>query len=137
LYGLTTRNFFDIYFLHKIDSELNSQFNRFDFCPYTLNLLKNFSTPRLDDEGLTRIILNKEIFKNIVDLYRKSPIELAIQYSKNPQSLSEGEISRLCWEAETDERKILENTIPSNDPIFQKMNKRLSMNAKNGFKIYL
>lgn len=80
---------------------------------------------------------NQEIFKEIVELYRKSPMELAIQYSKNPKSLSEGEISRLCWEAETDERKILENTVPPNDPIFQLIDQRLSAKMKNGFKIFL
>lgn len=137
LYGLTTRDFFDIYFLHKINSELNSQFNRFDFCPYSLNLLKKFSTPKLDDEGLTRITFNEEIFKEIIKLYRKSPMELAIQYTKNKKSLTKGELDRLCWEAEADERKILENTLLNNDSILQKIDQRLSAEIKNGYKIFL
>ena len=48
-------------------------------------------------------------------------MELVIQYSQIPKSLTEGELDRLCWEAETDERKIFENNIPSEDPIFNKL----------------
>ena len=94
-----------------------------------------------DYDGLKRLHTDyapdPEIFKEIVELYKKSSMELAIQYTENPKSLTEGEFSRLWWEAEKDERKLLENIVPPNDKIFQRIDQRLSTKTEKGFNIYL
>ncbi|QEE14788.2 leucine-rich repeat domain-containing protein [Promethearchaeum syntrophicum] len=73
--------------------------------------------------------------EELYNYYRKSPSQLAQQYSDNLKSLTSDEEERLGWEAGHREREILELKLPPNDPILAKINKRLSISLKNGLKI--
>lgn len=64
------------------------------------------------------------------DYYKKSPIQLALEYSKNPNSLNVDEKERLAWEGGFREREILElgeSKILTTDSILLEINKRLKV----------
>jgi len=71
----------------------------------------------------------------LYDYYKRNKFELAYQYRDDPRSLSEDEIERLLTECDHEVLKILENSVPSNDPILLKMIEKFSIRTKKGFKI--
>ncbi len=77
--------------------------------------------------------------ENLYEFYKKSPLQLAQQYTADPKSLTNDEKERLAWEAGLTERTILENAtnIPKNDSLIQKITRRLSFGDDTISKIPL
>ncbi len=72
----------------------------------------------------------------LLEFYKKSPTELALQYRTNPKSLPKDQIERLIHEADPDTLKILEDdehsNLSSNDPVVDKISRKFAVRTKNG-----
>ncbi|QEE15434.2 hypothetical protein DSAG12_01259 [Promethearchaeum syntrophicum] len=117
--------------LHGINDRFFKQF-----------LSKAMPTVNLCPKGLEIIKKYNPSYYNLIEIvneakkfYKKSSHELAQQYVSNPQSLNEGEIERLIWEANFDDRKLLENVVSANDSVLQKISQRLEIPLNSDFSL--
>lgn len=86
-------------------------------------------------KSLEKELIIPEKVDLLYDYNKRNIYELANQYRDGNKSLSEDEIERLLNEANHEVLKILENSVPSNDPILLKMIEKFSIRTKKGFKI--
>ncbi len=82
-----------------------------------------YGTLKLSNTGM-RLIKQKD-HRAIFDFYRKTPLTLAEQYIKDPDSLTLSEKKRLVYESGIKERQMLERNMKPSDPILRQINKRL------------
>ena len=75
--------------------------------------------------------------EELLEYYRRSPKQLALDYISDPNSLTKDELERLIYEIDKKDEKILENSLPVDDPVLNKILERDSLELSNGFKIYL
>lgn len=80
---------------------------------------------------------NPRIFidENVPELYAyfKTPIiELAHQYINNPEKFPPDQIERLIHEADHIIRKILENSLPANNPVILKISQKIAFKSPTG-----
>jgi len=75
-------------------------------------------------------------YDEILEYYFKTPEQLALDYVSNPHSLTVDDQTRLIHEVEKREIKILENSLPVDDPILRKIIERESHKLSNGSKIF-
>ncbi|MHA1719360.1 MAG: hypothetical protein ACTSWX_00680, partial [Promethearchaeota archaeon] len=76
-----------------------------------------------------------EIRNEAKKFYQKSSHDLAQQYVSDRESLNEDEIERLVWEADLDDRKLLENNVSKNDPVIIEISKRLKIPLNSNFSL--
>ena len=75
--------------------------------------------------------------EELLEYYRRSPKQLALDYISDPNSLTKDELERLIYEIDKKDEKILENSLPVDEPVLNKILERDSLELSNGFKIYL
>ena len=73
--------------------------------------------------------------ESLAEYYSKSTIELAIQYCKNPDSLTSSEYKRLQWEAGRNEQELLEKHFGPENQILKEINKRMKIRLPSGYKL--
>ncbi len=77
-----------------------------------------------------------EKIDRLLEFYKKSPAELALEYRSNPKSLSKVKIERLIHEGDPYILKILEDdeysTLSPDDPIITQISKKFIVKTKNG-----
>lgn len=117
--------------LHGIDEQfLKRMLNRIHFqfkllCPRGIKIFKD-----LHPSNVSSKIINEAI-----NFYKKSSHELAQQYVTDSKSLNEGEIERLIWEADLDDRKLLENNISPNDSVLTEISQRLKILLNSDYSL--
>ena len=77
----------------------------------------------------------EEILKELIEYYKKSPRQLALQHADDQNALTDEEKERLAYEGGWKEREILELKVPPNDSILEEITKCLIIVFPNGFKI--
>ena len=77
-----------------------------------------------------------EKIDRLLEFYKKSPTELALEYRSNPKSLSKDQIERLIHEGDPYILKILEDdkysTLLPDDPVIAQISKKFIIRTKNG-----
>ena len=96
---------------------------------------EDYIMDRLYIKSLEKDLIIPEKVDLLYDYYKRNKFELAYQYRDDPRSLSEDEIEKLLSEGNHEVLKILENSVPSNDPILLKMIEKFAIRTKKGFKI--
>jgi hypothetical protein len=66
---------------------------------------------------------DKEVLKQLAEYYSKSPMELAQQFLKDPDSLTE----RLWWKAQEEESALLKTKLPEDHPLMRKIKEHLKI----------
>jgi len=79
---------------------------------------------------------NLLVINQLQDYYRKTTTELIQQFISNPDSINEGELERIIWEANIQDRNALELNFPSDNVVIQKINKRLKFALHSGHFIF-
>ncbi len=112
--------------------------NLFDFAPQG----KKFLNECIDREYLESTnyenidsSLKDEKILQLYEYFKIPVIELALQYISDPTSLPLDQIDRLIRESDHDIRKILENSLPPNNPVILQISQRISFKTQNGYKI--
>lgn len=86
--------------------------------------------------NLEEKLFNPEKIDRLLEFYKKSPTELALEYRSNPKSLSKVKIDRLIHEGDPYILKILEDdkysTLPPDDPIIGQISQKFIVRTKNG-----
>lgn len=110
----------------------------FNLNPRFLQLLKDYCVPieeTVEDPGVIGYY-DSNVLTKIKKYYEKPTIELIEQFISKSESINEEELDRIIWEADLEDRKLLESHLPKDSPILQKINQRLSINLSSGLKIY-
>jgi len=110
----------------------------FNLNPRFIQLLKDYVVPieeTIENPGVIGYY-DSNVLMKIKKYYEKTTIELVEQFISKPDSINEDELDRIIWEADLEDRKILESYLPKDNPILQKINQRLSVNLSSGLKIY-
>ena len=71
----------------------------------------------------------------LYEYYKKNKFQLACQYKDDPKSLTDDEMERLLKEGDFEVLKLLQNSVPSNDPVLLKFIEKFAIWTKNGYKI--
>ncbi len=81
-------------------------------------------------------LFNPEKIARLLDFYKKSPTELAMQYRSDPKSLPKNQIQRLIHESDNLILKILENyefsSLQNNDPVIARISRKFTVRTKKG-----
>ncbi len=80
-----------------------------------------------------KTLWHEKNYEGIMQYYTPPIIEIAQKYAHNPKSLTNHELKRLETEVTEKERRILELTLPKNDPILRIINEKLKIELSNGF----
>ena len=84
-----------------------------------------------------KLLYESQDFNGLYQYYQKSPKILALQYINNTKSLTNDEKLRLSHELTKKDIKVLENSLPADDPILRKIIERYSLELSSGYKIFL
>jgi hypothetical protein len=74
-------------------------------------------------------------FDQLHEYYRKTTQQLAQEYITDRKSLPSEQIERLVHEIDPEIRKMIENNLPSSDPIIAQMSTKFTFETENGLKI--
>ncbi|MHA1901404.1 MAG: hypothetical protein ACTSW5_10960 [Promethearchaeota archaeon] len=80
-------------------------------------------------------MLNNKNSQGLWEYYEKSPMELTQQFINDNNSLSKSEMDRLIHELGFQERKLLEENLDPNHPIFSKIKNNKKFEIRKGFEI--
>jgi len=124
--------------------KLNFDENKLSSLPTTIGNLTSLVELNLGNNNFTekckqllKISRLSERFAEIFAYYQKSTQNLAVQYVADSLSLTSDEVDRLIHEADHHIRQILEQSLPNDDPVVLKINKRMRIELNKDYKIML
>ncbi|QEE16135.2 leucine-rich repeat domain-containing protein [Promethearchaeum syntrophicum] len=114
---------------------------RYLFFNPALTIISDFASSKNYKLSIGGLTIPKEVknywheknYEGIMQYYTPPIIEIAQKYAHNPKSLTHHELKRLETEVTEKERRILELTLPKNDPILRIINEKLKIELSNGF----
>ena len=98
---------------------------RMQLCPTGNALINNYHD----------LCESPERIRNLLFFYKKSSHELAQQYVSDSKSVNEGEIERLIWESNLDDRKLLENNVSPENLVLNQISQRLKIPLNLDFSL--